>query len=138
MFFQNAHIFFFLSIAFVSLLYFGFCKMDQPTPNYPTPDYKTRYPWAPTNLLEETYKFTTHKSIALYRKSESCHKSRIFGREHGKFVRVVPCRVNEPFCCDESLDPEGPFWFIYSTIYPLSVSNELSLLRSTLPLPNYT
>jgi len=30
------------------------------------------------------------KSIMLYRKSESCHKSRIFGREHEKLVRVVP------------------------------------------------
>ena len=27
------------------------------------------------------------------------------------------CRVNEPVCCDESSDSEGPFCFIYSTIF---------------------
>ena len=53
----------------------------------------------------------------LYRKSQSCHKSRIFGREHDKFVKVVPCWGNEPICCDESPDSEGPFWFIYSTLF---------------------
>jgi len=91
--------------------------MDQPTPNHPTPDYKTLYPWAPTNLLEETSEFTTHESIVLYRKSESCHKSRIFGREHEKFVRIVPCRVDELVYYDESSDSEGQFCFIYSTIF---------------------
>jgi len=83
--------------------------MDQTTPNPPTPDYKTLYPWAPSNLLEETSEFTTHESIVLYRKSESCHKSGV--------MRVVPCNVNEPVCCDESLDSEGPFCSIYSTIF---------------------
>jgi len=91
--------------------------MDQTTPNHPTPDYKTLYPLDPNNLLEETPEFTTHESIVLYRKSESFHKSRIFGKEHDKFVRVVPCMVNEPICCDESSDLEGPFCFIYSTIF---------------------
>ena len=91
--------------------------MAQTTPNHPSPDYKSLYPWAPTNLLEETSKFTTHESIVLYRKSESCHKSRIFEREHDKFVRVVPCKADEPVCCDESSDSEGPFFFIYSTIF---------------------
>jgi len=71
---------------------------------------------SPSNLLKETSEFTTHENIVLYRKSESCHKSRIFGREHEKFVRVVPGRVDEPVCCDESSNSEGPFCFIYSTI----------------------
>jgi len=86
--------------------------MDQPTSNY-----KTLYPWAFSDLLEKTSEFTTSESIVLYRKSESSHKSHIFGREHDKFVRVVPCKVNEPVCCDESSNSEGPFCFIYSTIF---------------------
>jgi len=117
LYFSKTHTFLLLSIAFVSLLCFRFCKMDKPTPNYPTPDYKTLYPWSPSNLLKETSEFTTRESIVLYRKSESCHKYCIFGREHNKFVRVVPCRVNEHVCCDESSDSEGPFCFIYSTIF---------------------
>ena len=107
------HTFLLLSIAFFffSVLVF-LCKMNQPTPNY-----KTLYPWASSDLLEETSKFTTLESIVSYRKSESSHKSRIFDRELDKFVRVVPCRVNESVCCDESSDSEGPFCFIYSTIF---------------------
>jgi len=115
--FSKMHTFLLLSIAFVFLLCFRFCKMDQPTPNYPTPDYKTLYPWAPSNLLEETSEFTTRESLVPYRKSESCHKSRIFGREHDKFVKVMPCKVNEPVCCDESSDSEGSLCFIYFTIF---------------------
>ena len=91
--------------------------MDQTTPTPPSPNYKSLYRLAPSNLLEETSDITTHASIVAYRKSESCHKSRIFGREHDKFVRVVPCRVGEPVCCDESSDSEWPFCFIYSTVF---------------------
>jgi len=89
------------------------------TPN-PTPsasNYKSLYHWAPNNLLEETSSFTTPASIVTYRKSETCHKSRIFGKEHDKSVRIMPCRVGEPVCCDESSDPEGPFCFIYPTVF---------------------
>jgi len=90
--------------------------MDQENLVPPSPDYKSLYRWAPSNLLEETSSFTTHARIVAYRKSEDCHKSRILGREHDKFVRVVPCRVGEPVCCDESSDPKGPFCFIYFTV----------------------
>jgi len=91
--------------------------MDQANLVTPSPDYKFLYRWEPSNLLAETFSFTTHASIVTYRKSEDCHKSRIFQREHDKFVRVVPCRVGEPVCCDESSDPKGPFYFIYSTVF---------------------
>ena len=80
-------------------------------------DYKTLYPWALSNLLEETSEFTTHAKIVLYRKSEHPKKNFLFGNEHDKFVKVVPCSVNEPVCCDESSNPEGPFCFIYSTVF---------------------
>ena len=29
----------------------------------------------------------------------------------------MPCRVDEPVCCDESSDPGGPFCFIYATVF---------------------
>jgi len=50
----------------------------------------------------------------LYRKSEHLKKNCLFGKEHDKFVKVVPCREDESICCDESSDPEGPCCFIYS------------------------
>jgi len=80
-------------------------------------DYKTMYPWAPSPLLEETSEFTTREKIVLYRKSEHPKKKCRFGREDDKFVRVVPCRADEPVCCDEASDPDGPFCFFYSTVF---------------------
>jgi len=84
---------------------------------YQTPDYKTLYPWASSDLLEETSEFTTHASIVTYRKSEHPKKNCLFGKEHDKFIKVVPCREDEPVCCDESSDLEGLCCFIYSTIF---------------------
>ena len=109
-FFWALRFFFFFVLAFLH-------KMDQTTLTPPSPYYKSMYPWLPSNLLEETSDFTTHASIVTYRKSESCHQSRIFGREHEKFVRVVLCRVDKPVCCDESSDSEWPFCFIYSPVF---------------------
>jgi len=79
--------------------------------------YKSLYRWAPTALLEETSTFTSLESIATYRKKQTCHKSCVFGKDHDKFVRIVACREGEPVCADEASDPEGPFCFIYSTIF---------------------
>ena len=69
------------------------------------------------DLLEETSTFTTLKSITGYRKKQSCHPSRVFGKDHDKYVRKVGCREGEPVCSDEASDPEGPFCFIYSTLF---------------------
>jgi len=91
-------------------------------------DYKTLYLWAPSNLLEETSKFTTREKMVLYRKSEHRKKRCLFGRDDDRFVKVVSCRVDEPVCCDESLDIEGHFCFFYSMFKKL-------LLR--LPLFNF-
>ena len=78
---------------------------------------KSLYRWEPMDLLEETSTFTTLESIATYRKKQTCHPSRVFGKGHNKFVRIVACREGEPMCADEAFDPEGPFCFIYSTIF---------------------
>jgi len=32
-------------------------------------------------------------------------------------MRMVACREGEPVCSDEASDPEGPFCFIYSTLF---------------------
>ena len=79
--------------------------------------YKSLYHWAPVDLLEETSIFTSLESIATYRKRQTCHPSRVFGKDHDKFVRIMTCREGEPVCADEASDPEGPLCFIYSTIF---------------------
>jgi len=43
-------------------------------------DYKILYPWAPSNLLEENFEYTTHEKIVLYRKGEHRKKNFLFGR----------------------------------------------------------
>jgi len=89
------------------------------TPNPPpsASDYKSLYHWAPDALLKETSSFNSLASIAAYRKKQTYHKSRVFGKDHDKFVRMVPCRVGELVCSDESSDSEGPFCFVYSTVF---------------------
>jgi len=83
----------------------------------PASFYKSLYRWAPTDLLGEKSTFTSLESIATYRKRQSCHPSRIFGKDHDKFVRMVACRVGEPVCADEASDLEGAFCFVYSTLF---------------------
>ena len=106
-------------------------------------EYKTLYPWAPNNLLEETSEYNTREKIVLYRKTEHPKKKWVFGRENDKCVRVVPCRIDDPVCCDESLNPKGPFSFFYSTIfkrfssaYPYTTLREPSSPKLIPPLPN--
>jgi len=86
-------------------------------PPLPASFYESLYRWAPVDLLGETSTFTTLKSIATYRKRQSCHPSHVFGKDHDKFVWMVACRVGEPLCADEDSDPEGPFYFVYSTLF---------------------
>jgi len=56
-------------------------------------------------------------SIATYRKKQDCHKYCVFGKEHDKFVRVMPCTIGEPVCFDELSNPEGPFCFVYLIVF---------------------
>ena len=79
--------------------------------------YKSLYCWAPADLLKETSTFTSLASIATYRKKQTCHPSLVFGKDHDMFVRIVACREGEPVCVDEASDLEGPFCFVYSTIF---------------------
>ena len=44
-------------------------------------------------------------------------KNCILGRENDRGLRVVPCRIDEPVCCDEASDPDDLFCFFYSTVF---------------------
>jgi len=33
------------------------------------------------------------------------------------YVKVRPCSKGEPMCVDDRVDPEEPFFFMYSTIF---------------------
>ena len=64
------------------------------TLNPPPPvNYKALYPWAPEALLAETSKTNTIEDLEANKDSERDEdKSRILGKEHDSFVRVMPCR----------------------------------------------
>jgi len=77
------------------------------------------YPWASDTLLGE---------IVRYMKSERPKKC-ILGRENDRGLKVVPCKEDEPVCCDESSYPDDPFCYFYNTVF------KKVLLR--LPLYNF-
>ena len=77
------------------------------------------YHWALENLLEETSIYTSHEQIVTYMKSERPKKC-IFGREHDKALKFFPCREDEPVCCEESSNPDGPFCYFYATVFKKS------------------
>jgi len=88
------------------------------TANPPPPiNYKSLYRWAPDSLLAETSKITSFKDIETYKEGEFSEKFFIFGKEHDRFVKVLPCKEGEPVCIDESANPEDPFFFMYSTVF---------------------
>ena len=86
------------------------------------------YPWETENLLKETSIYTTHDQIVALRK-ENCQLKYRFGRESDIDFRIIPCREDEPVCCDESSDPDGPFCYFYTIVF------KKVLLR--LPLYNF-
>jgi len=79
-------------------------------------DYQTMYSWAPENLIEETSIYTSHEQVVIYMKSKRPKKC-ILGRENDRGPKLVPCREDEPVCCDESSDPDGPFCYFYTTVF---------------------
>ena len=44
-------------------------------------------------------------------------KKCIFGWEHDRALKLVPCREDKSVCCDESLDPDGPFFYFYAIVF---------------------
>jgi len=59
--------------------------------------------------------YTSSEQIVLYMKSE-CSKKCTLGRENDRGLRVVSCREDEPVCCNESSNPNGPFCYFYTTV----------------------
>jgi len=73
-------------------------------------DYGFIYPWAKKELLKEFSYYTTHSRIRELREN-GC----IMSKKYERFVKTVECREGEPVCCDESSDPDGPFFYFYAT-----------------------
>jgi len=92
---------FWLQFNFIFILYSNLFASSPPSASF----YMSLYRWASADLLGETSTFTSLESIATYRKKETCHPSRVFGKDHDKFVRVVACREGESVCSDEASDP---------------------------------
>ena len=51
----------------------------------------------------------------LYMKNERSKKCTL-GRENDRSIKLGPCREDEPICCDESSNPNGPFCYFYTTV----------------------
>jgi len=68
-------------------------------------------PGHPQNLLNETSFYISREIVVALRKN-GCH----FGKDDDR-LKIVSCREDEPICCDESLDPKGPFCFFYTTVF---------------------
>jgi len=60
--------------------------------------------------------YTSHEQIMLYMKSKRPKKC-IFVRENNRGLKLVPCREDEPICCDESSDPYGLFCYFYTNVF---------------------
>ena len=73
----------------VSLYLFVFVFLDTLTM-----DYKVLYPWAPENILEKISKYTSHKQIRAFMKSERQNKCH-FGKENVRALRIILCREDE-------------------------------------------
>jgi len=70
-------------------------------------DYSSMYPWAKKELLKEVSYYTTHLHLRDLREN-GCSMS----KRHEGNVKIV-----EDGCCDESLNPGGPFCFFYVTFF---------------------
>lgn len=62
-------------------------------------------------MIKETSIYTTRSKIRELRESGGLSKT------DENLVKVVVCGEDEPVCCDESSDPNGPFCFFYITFF---------------------
>ena len=114
----NLRFFLFFFFSSPSLAFLFEMARTKTTPNPPPSiDYKSLYRWALDSLLGETSQTISFKDIKAYMEGESDEKYRIFGREHDRFVKVLPCKEGKPVCIDDRADPEDPFFFMYSTTF---------------------
>lgn len=69
------------------------------------------YPWARDDLLEETSIYTTGLKLQELRDSPALSKT------NKNWVKVQLCKEGETICADESSDNDGPFCFMYDTLF---------------------
>ena len=74
-------------------------------------DYAFTYPWAKKELLKETFVYTIRLNLRELRESRGLSK------KDENLVKVVVCREDKLVCSDESSDPDGPFYFFYTTFF---------------------
>jgi len=72
---------------------------------------------APNSLLAKTSQINTFKDIDAYKEGEADEKFCVFGRELDIYVKVLPCKEGEPMCVDDRASPQGPFFFMYATVF---------------------
>ena len=109
----------------------------------PNVKYKALYPWASTELLDETSTLDSSEDVRKHREGEPDYKGRVFGRESDTHVSVRPCAKGEPVCADDRANDGAPFFFLYSTIFkriklrlPLTSFRGCCSRRSTWPPPS--
>ena len=129
---SKTHAFLLLSIAFVFLLYFS-------------PDYKTLYPWASSDLLGETSDFTTHASILMYRNSKPPKSTAFLEKSIISLWRLCLVGRMSQFIVTScwtyrarSTSFIPPFSKKFSFAFPFPILREPFLPRSTSPLPSST
>jgi len=59
----------------------------------------------------------THEDIDTYKQRESQDKFHVFGKERDVFLKVLPCKKGVPMCVDDQVDPNEPFFFMYTTVF---------------------
>jgi len=99
-------------------------------------DYGSIYPSAKKELLKEVSYYTIHLRLRELREND-CTMS----KKYEGCVKTVKCREGEPICCDESLDPDGPFCYFYITFFkkvllrlPLSIFEKELLTKLNVAL----
>jgi len=74
-------------------------------------DYASLYSWARDDLLEETFIYTTRLKLKELRESQALSKT------CKNWVKVKMCNKGEPMCLNESANKDGPFYFMYDTLF---------------------
>ena len=81
----------------------------------PTPDFKKLYPWANSTLLRETSSVNTAGAVLRLKKGDELHQS--FHKEQDEKMTVLPCPSVLPVCADDKASNDGPFCFVYTTLF---------------------
>jgi len=89
------------------------------TANPPPPrvNYRTLYPWAPVELLDECSSLTFLQDWKDHVGDPSVYQHCAFARRHNVDISVLPCTPGEPVCGEERSNNGVPFFFFYQTVF---------------------